>query len=444
MGNSPSFEDKIYKKRLAQWSKVNAFRDGIGSVVKLLNKWERESVDGYKARQNVATLFNATKKTILTANGLLFRKEIAWTDDLNAQFLEKALSNIDNCDSDLNEFAKDVTASALWYGISFILVDLPKSDIVPETRQQQIDLGLVPYFTKVEVPQIVNRRIEGNKLVQITIRETVTEPDGEFGEKDIEQYRVLNIGSGRIFRDNVVVHEWVTGLDYIPLIPIYSNKEGYLDASPKFMDLIDLNLKHFNFQSQLDKTLFIASNPVPKIWGSLKGDEDSMTIGVDQALVFARKDEGDFEWTEFKGTSVDKLQDEINNTEKRMAVIGLSMLTQREGLKTATEKVIESTSENSDLVSVASSIEAGLNTAYIYWCDIMKTPITGEISANKDFNGVAMTPDQAKTYLEMYNSGTLTLDQLWDELQKQEFIGKFDREVAKANLEAKNQNVALG
>jgi hypothetical protein len=441
MSSSPSFQDKYYTKRVDNWNKMAAFRVGIDSVKALLNKWERESVEGFKARQKSATLYNVVKKTVKTSNGLLFRKSISWSDDLNKDFLEKA-KDIDNADSNLNEFTKGVTESALWMGVSYILVDLPKSEEIPETMQQQRDLGLIPYFSKIEANQIVNRRVENNELTQITIREVVTEYDGEFGEKEIEQFRVLFIGGGRIYRGDTIVHQWVTNLTYIPIIPVYTNKEGFFDGSSKFIDIADLNLKHFNFQSQLDKTLFIAANPIPKIWGAT--DKESMTVGVDQALTWKRKEDGDFVWEEFKGTSVDKLQVEIENTEKRMATIGLSMLVQNEKEVTATERIIDSTSENSDLSSISDGVEWALNVAYSYWCDFLGVAPTGAILTNKDFTGIALTPEQAKTYLEMFNAGTLTLDQLWDELQRQEFIADFDRDLAKAELEAKNQNVDLG
>lgn len=442
MNNSPSFKDKIYTTRINGYLKMSDFRVGIDKVKGRLTKWERESALGYKARQEVATLFNVTKKTVKTCNGLLFRKEVNYTD-LNPLF-EAKIEDIDNNDAELNEFAIDVSESALWNGISFILVDVPQSASNPETLQQQLDMGLIPYFTKIEASQIVNRRIINNKLVQITIKETVTEYEGDFGEKEIEQYRVLKIGGGKIYRGDTVYLEWENGLSYIPIVPVYTNKQGYLDGSPKFIDIADLNLKHFNFQSQLDKTLFIASNPIPKVWGQRSNEQDEMAIGVDKALTWNHKDDGDFQWEEFKGTSVDKLQSEIDRIEKRMAIIGLSMMTQNDKQMTATERIIDSTSENSDLSAIASSIEWSLNTAYGYWCDFMGVEQTGEITVNKDFTGIALTPEQAKVYLELFMSGVLTLEQLWDELQKQEFIGDFDRDLVKAELEAQNQNVALG
>jgi len=437
----PSYQDDIYTNSIADITKMQDFKAGLKKVVKRLSKWEMESVKGHESRQTNATLFNSTKKTITTAAGMLFRKpiELSGLDDL---FMDK-ISNIDNAQSSLNTFMKDTVNSALWDGISYILVDMPKNDVQLSSLKQQLELGIIPYFTKIEASQVINRTIENNVLTQVTIEENITVKDGRFSEKTSKQYRVLTIGGWEIFsEDGAKTDDGLTGLSYIPLVPVYTNRTGYLQASPPFLDIADLNLKHFNFQSQLDKTLFIAANPIPKMWGA-RSKGDNVVIGVDQAMRWDDKDAGDFEWEEFTGTSVDKLQGEIERTEKRMATMGLSILTENNTARTATEVAIEASSDTSELSTVAIGSEQSLMTAYVYWCDMMNRDAKGTIETNKDFIGIALTPEQAAKYLDMYSQGTITLDQLWNELQRGEFIQKFDREEAKARLEADNQNVDI-
>lgn len=438
MSNSPKFTDSIYTKNIAKLTKMEAFKNG--DATKLLTKWERESDDGYKARQETSVLYNVVSKTIGTATGMIFRKEITWSDDINQLFATRT-EDIDNQDTELNEFLKDCAMTALWDGISYILVDIAKNDEPIASFQQQLERGIVPYFTKVTSKQILNRRYDKGVLTQITIDENITVPDGEFGEKEINQQRVLFIGGGRIYQGEGVVYEWTNNLSFIPLIPVYTKKTGYLQGEPKFLDLANLNVKHYNLSSQLDKSLFVAGNPIPVVYG--RKDEEAMTIGVDQALMFGSKDEGGFEWVEFAGTSIDKQQEEIANVEKRMNALALSVLTQRDGDITATEAAINASGETSDLSAIASSIEWSANLAYSVWCDMMGQQTTGEIKVNRDFVGIALTPEQANTYLAMYTAGTLTLEQLWNELQRGEFIMEFDRDIAKAEIEAKNQDVGL-
>lgn len=440
--NTPNYQDIAYQNNMKHLAKMEALREGLDATKKYLRQWEREDDDGFKARKDMATLYNATKKAVNTANGMIFRKALT-LQDINSKFLQK-ISDIDNADSSLDQFTANSALQSVWDGLSFIIVDMPKNESGTEivSMQQQLDMGIVPYFTKVLSKQVINKRIVNNMLTQITIEERIIEPDGEFGEKEVTQYRVLRIGEGLIYNDNnEITYSWTNNLKYIPIIPVYSNRTGYLQATPKFLDVADLNIKHFNYQSQLDKTLFVASNPVPVIYGHR--DDKAITIGVDKAIVFADKDNSGFEWVEFAGTSVEKLQDEIKNIELRMASLALSMLTNQNKERTATEAAIESTSETSDLSSMAVSFEDAINVAYQIWCEMMGQTATGEIIINKDFIGRMLSAQEAKGYLDLFNSGAITIDQLWDELQQRQYLNDFDRDLAKAKIEAQNQNVGL-
>lgn len=438
MSDSPKFTDGLYDSRKEALDTMTAFKGGKATVKKLLKKWERESDKGYADRQAVSTLFNQTRKTIKTANGMIFRKELSFTD-LDNEFMNR-INDIDGADTSFNDFAKDVEESSLWDGISYVLVDVPRHEGEIASLAEQRARGLIPYFTKYNASQVLNRRFIDGKLVQITLQESVTEYEGNFKEKVVKQERVLFIGGGRVYRDDILQYEWTNSLGYIPLVPFYSNKTGFFDASPRYLDLAELNLKHYNFQSQLDKTLFIASNPIPVISGSPDNDT-TINIGVDKAIAFPHANEGKFEWVEFAGTSVDKLQDEIKNIEERMLSIGISILTSK--TQTATESAITSAGETSDLSSMASSLEKSLNMAYSYWCDLMGKTTIGEIKVNRDFTGVQLSPQEAKMYLDMYTAGTITLNQFWDEMEKREYLSEVDRDLALAELEAKNQDTDL-
>lgn len=439
MSNSPKFTDSTYNARKDALALMGAFKGGRKTVAPLLSKWEREDDKSYLLRQKNATLFNQTKKTIRVANGMIFRKDVSLSDDINALFLNK-VDDIDDADTSLNDFAKDLGETGQWDGLSLILVDAPQYEGTVSTLGQQRALGLVPYFTKYEYSQVINRRIEDGKLTQITLQEVVTDYDGDYGEKTVTQERVLYIGGGKIFRDDELYHEWTNRLSYIPIVPFYTNRAGFFDATPKYIDLAELNLKHFNFQSQLDKTLFIATNPIPVISGDI--DEDTtINIGVDKAIRFSHKDEGEFKWVEFTGSSIAPLREEIKEIEERMLTIGISLVTDKQ--QTATEATIGAVGETSDLASIASSLERALNVAYSYWCDMMGVASTGKISVNKDFTGATLSPAEAKVYLDMYNAGTITLNQFWDEMEMREYIQEFDRDMVKAELEASSQDVDI-
>lgn len=436
--NNPSFTDSRYLKNISSWKLMHDFKNGIESIKKHLKKWEREDKEGYKSRLESATLFNVVEKTIKTANGMIFKKELTY-DNLNKDFLAKS-HDIDNNDSDINEFFRHASEAALWYGVSYIVVDFPFNTDEIVNKQQQLEKGLVPYFSYVTPLDVPNFRYENNQLTQFTIKSIEIVPDGDFGEKSVERYRVFKKGSITIFEEGVAPIEILTGLDYIPIIPLYTNKQSNLSGKPRFKSLALMNIKHFNYESQLDKTLFIASNPIPVIYGTK--DNEDITIGVDKALTFSNKEEGGFEWVEFVGTSVDKLQNKINSIEVQMVEMGIAVITQKE--MTATERMINKISEDSDLSAIANSISWSATTAYQYWCDMMGVSYADEaIIVNSNFDQMMLTPNDANFYLDSYSRGAISRDRLWTELQNRGILGEFDKEAEKAELEANVDDVKL-
>ncbi len=440
--DKPSFQDERYTKNLPLWVKMRDFKEGIEKAKKYLRKWEREDEDGYNSRLNTTTLYNVVENTIKTANGLLFKKELT-CEGLNKDFLAKA-EDIDNNDSDLNDFFKHASELALWYGVSYIVIDFPYNEDVIVNKQQQIQKGLLPYFSVIAPLDVPNFRYENNSLTQFTIKSIEIVHYGDFSENKIERYRVFKKGSIDIYEkiddDLKLIKTIQTNINYIPIVPLYTNKDGNFNGKPRFKSLCDMNIKHLNYESQLDKTLFIASNPIPVVYGNQ--DEENLVIGVDRAMRFSNKDEGGFEWVEFAGTSVDKLQNKLNIIENQMNVLGLSVITQKE--MTATEKIINKISEESDLSAIANAISWSATMAYRYWCDMMGIVHADEnIRINNNFDQVLLSPKDASFYLDAYEKGAITRERFWIELQNRGALGEFDKEVETAQLEAKADDVDL-
>lgn len=444
--NLPSFKDASYNKMYPSLEKMNAFKVGVEAMrcEEYLIKAERETERSYGLRKKLAALYNATDKTISSATGLIFRKPLV-IENLDKSFNEK---DVDNQDTLLNEFAKNLANQGIYDGLAFILVDAPSVKV--NSKKEEIDNNIKPYFTIVNAINVINKRFEriGGRLQlsQVTIEESIIVPDGEFGEKQKKQYRVLKIGGGAVYEINknnekVLIQEWTNSLTYIPLIPFYTKKTGLFEAKPPFLDLADLNLIAFNVQSQLYKTLWMSATPVPVIYGNTLGDIEGaeIVIGSDTALRFGNKENGGFEFVEFTGVAVEKMQGEIENLEKRMAYLGISLLTKNSNDKSATEAAIEAAQETSDLSSIATSLEWSLNLAYDVWCDFAGIKQANRdnktIKVNRDFVNVMMDNQRAQLLVSMVDSGKITLDVLLQNLINGEYINIADIEAMKDELD---------
>ena len=439
--NSPAYKDAYYQKMEPAFRKMTAFREGVSKMLDegYLVKAERETDHSYNLRKKMAALFNATAKTVNSAVGMIFRQPVT-TANLSKKF---NIEDVDNYDSSLNEFARNVCESSIWYGISYIMVDAPTFD---EDGNPVNGDDSMPYFVMVEPFDVISRRysrINGQTVLsQVVIREKVIEYEGDFGEKEVTQYRVLRIGGGFVMREEskdkyaiVEGSQWHNDLDYIPFVPVYSRRTGYMEGKPTYEDLADLNIIHFNTHSQMYKSLYIAGVPVPVFRGkpasAVQNQNGEVIISADNAIVFTDP-ESDFHYEEFSGSSISKMQEELDKIETRMAIMGLSILTKRDGGSgtTATEAAIIATKENSDLMSIANSLEWSLKKAYEYWCDMagIKPEKDVTIEVNKNFVKEMLDVGQANLIIGLYEKGLISIDELWTHLEKGGILNLTDRE----------------
>jgi hypothetical protein len=83
----------------------------------------------------------------------------------------------------------------------------------------------------------------------LRLSETVTVPDGEYGEKAVQQIRLLTPGGYQLHQKGDdgefrITDEGTTSLSEIPFSVAYSNRVGYLESRPPLEDIAELNLKY--------------------------------------------------------------------------------------------------------------------------------------------------------------------------------------------------------
>ena len=143
----------------------------------------------------------------------------------------------------------------LRYGHVGVLVDAPSNS---QGR---------PYWITYSPREILGWRTElvdgQQKLTQLRLLERVTEEDGNYGQKEVEQVRLLTPGAFEVHRKGrqgkyVKVEEGTTSLDYIPFAVAYSNKVSFLESRPPMQDIAELNLLHYQ------KSCLLYTSPSPR------------------------------------------------------------------------------------------------------------------------------------------------------------------------------------
>jgi hypothetical protein len=133
-----------------------------------------------------------------------------------------------------------------------------------------------PYWIPYTPRDIIGWRTEikngQRQLSQLRLTERIVKPKGLYGEETIEQIRVLEPGTFKLFQRNndgdfKKVDEGNTSLDIIPFSVAYSNKVGIYESRPPLEDIAELNIKSYQIQSDYDNQLHISAVPMLAFFG---------------------------------------------------------------------------------------------------------------------------------------------------------------------------------
>ncbi|EDP66823.1 hypothetical protein BAL199_17218 [alpha proteobacterium BAL199] len=328
-----------------------------------------ESLEAYRIRLHRTVLFNGLARAVQTLSGKPFGKPATLSDDSDPR-LRSLTRDLDLGGRDLTGFARDVLRGALTDGLVHILVDYPPGGSTGETLADERARGARPYLVQVPAPDLIGWRIgPDGRLDRVRIRETVIERDGTWGERAVEQIRVLEPGHWSVWRRSEAVKDrpWRrydggdTSLDAIPLVTVYAERTGFLTARPPLLDLAWLNLAHWQSSSDQRHILHVAR--VPILFGrNLKVGEDGIEIGPNR-LILGEGDGADLKYVEHGGAAIEAGRQDLSDLEDRMAVMGLDLMVRRPGGVTATERAIDSARADSALAALVRAVEEGLTAA---------------------------------------------------------------------------------
>ena len=388
-----------------------------------LPKFPAESKEAYDARLASSWLFNGYRKTARDMAGKVFANPV----ELGAEYPSKFKGwekNIDNAGNDLSTFALRVFHDGLTgSGISYIMVDAPARD--GETTQgQAAQDNLRPFMVHLSPEEILGWKTEttGNvtRLSQIRIMESVVdETTDEFVEEYIAQVRVLDLVEGRVrvrlYRE--IKEDWVqfgddafTDMDEITVVPFYANRAGFFTGEPLLSDLADVNIAHWQSQSDQRNVLHFARVPVYFASGVNDG-EDFSDIGSG-TLLKAQNSDADLKIVEHSGKAIEAGRQDLKDLEFQMEAHGLQLLTYQ--AETATGAAIESSKETSTLAMTADALKDALEQALIWMGEYggEAVPDGAAVSVNKEYGVTALSPQMVTALNAQAAVGNLSKETL--------------------------------
>ena len=354
--------------------------------------------------------------------GMLTRKPVRLND--TADPIREHLFNVDLQGNDLNVWTYETTRKMVRYGHVGVLVD------APTTGQSGR-----PYWVTYTPRDILGYRTEminGEvKLTQLRLQEKVSVPDGLYGEKIIDQIRLLTRGGFEIHQKGknnlfVKVDEGTTSLSEIPFSVAYANRLNLLESRPPMSDIAELNLKAYQIQSDLDNQLHISAVPMLAFYGFPQSSEE-VTAGPGEAIAFPA--DGRAEYIEPAGRSYDAQFKRLDVLSNQINELGLAaVLGQKLSAETAEAKRIDRSQGDSTMMVVAQQMQDMIDNCLQFHGQYINAD-AGSCFVNRDFLSQRLEPQEIQALLQLYTSGSITQETLLKQLHEGEVLGdEFDVE----------------
>lgn len=349
--------------------------------------------------------------------GMLTRKPVRLDDVSDA--VREQLFDVDLQGNDLQTWLFATARQCIRYGHVGVLVDAPAAG--QNGR---------PYWVSYTPRDILGWRSEisdgKQQLTQLRLSEKIMVPDGLYGEKQVEQIRVLTPGAFEIHQkdekgDFRVTDEGTTSLNEIPFSVAYSNRMGVLESIPPLADIAELNLQHYQVQSDLSNQLHISAVPMLALFGFPQAAEE-ISAGPGEAL--ALPEGSSAQYIEPAGNSYDAQFRRLEQIASQINELGLAAVLGAKLVgETAEAKRIDRSQGDSTMMVVAQQMQDMVDNCLRFHAEYLQERNAGSSLVNRDFLGTRLEPQEIQALLQLYTAGTITQETLLLQLEAGEVLG---------------------
>lgn len=418
---SISDPNQAWHNQAAHWGLIE---DLIGGTYEMRRRHRRylpqepreqdESYDNRLARSVCPPYFQRLERMLA---GMLTRKPVVLNDV--DDIIREQLFDVDLQGNDLNIWTYETTRKLIRYGHVGVLVDAPAAG--QNGR---------PYWVSYTPREILGWRTElidgQQQLTQLRLLESVVEPDGLYGEKTVEQVRLLTPGGYQLHRKGdkgsfELYDEGTTSLDRIPFTVAYANRVGLMESRPPLEDIAELNLKAYQAQSDLDNQLHISAVPMLAFFGFPSSAEE-VSAGPGEAIAFPA--EGRAEYIAPPTGAFDAQFRRLEQLAQQINELGLSaVLGQKLSAETAEAKRIDRSQGDSTMMVIAQQVQDMIDNCLSFHAQYLNSTNAGSSYVNRDFLGSRLDPADINALLQLYTAGIITQETLLTQLAQGEVLG---------------------
>lgn len=404
------------------WADVEAIRGGTKKMRELGEAYlpcePQEDPEAYARRLSRAVLSPIYARLVRGLAGMILRKPVNVPDA--PEEVVRHLDNLDLQGSDLQQFSQELLTGAIDHGYGGIWVDYPRAEGITN-RAEEVAAGVRPYWNYYPASQILSLKWQqqgsNRYLKQIRLLQHVTEADGDWGEKSIEQVFVCDRDgeavTWRSFRENEETEKWevheqgTISLSEIPFAIFYSDYKRRTNQPPPMSEVVALNIRHYQVSADQDNSIHVAS--VPRLFLFGVAPEDVAAIGgVGEAICIA-KEGSRAEWLAPDVSAFEPNEKRLDRLEAQMQTLGLTvMLSQKASAETADSKRMDRVEGDSQLAVIAQSLQQALDEALKFHAAYLGESVVLKAQVNRDFDLSTMDSGMISALTGVVNAAALT------------------------------------
>lgn len=449
---SVKFQHEEYQEYIDKWIRCRIVADGQDAVhnatTAFLPRLMDQTADEYSSYISRTPFYNATWRTIVGLQGMLFRKPPVVE---LPPVVEPMAENITLDGTPLHIFALELAEECLKIGRVGVFVDYPHVDTETATLADAKSKNLRPMLKMYYAESIINWKTKtinnATVLSMVVLKEEIEVPVDEFESSEKDQYRVLDlvpVDGKYVYRVRVIqierdengkevevviseAYPVIEGahLDFIPFQFIGVDDVNWEVDEPPLIDLVDMNLSHYRVSADYEHGCHFTGLPTPVITGYQPdtNKNERFNIGSATAWVFPRPEAKAF-YLEFTGEGLAALERNLEKKEKQMAILGARMLeTQNAHVESADTASIHRAGEQSMLASVGKSISIGVTIMLKTFCKFAGgDPSKVKFELNRDFFPIPMDSLTVTSLVAAWQNSAISYETLYENLQKGEIV----------------------
>jgi hypothetical protein len=444
----PSTESMAYAAMAPKWAMISTVLGGTAAMREAgedyLPKHAEESDTNYQERLSRCTLYNMTELTLNSLVGKPFSEPLRLKDDVPKQIVDIA-SNIDLHGNDVSVFARHWFSESISKAFCHVLVDMPQlspDEAVGRTRADDLVDNRRPYWCLICPDDLIfaaSESIDGVEvLTHVRIREQYVERVG-FAEVVHHRIRVLEPGRFELWElqkvanrkepEWVKIQEGVTGIDIIPLVTFYANRDSFMCGKPPLEDLAYLNVRHWQSTSDQINVLTVARFPMLAVAGATEQTGNTMAIGPRQ-LLGTKDPNGKYYYVEHGGKSIEAGQKDLEDIEQKMASYGAQFLRRAPGAQTATARALDTAEAMSPLQDMTVRFVAAIKEALRLTALWMNMTDGGSVELAVDFGPSETDQAVLQALVAARANGDLSREDFLERLKQLDILSdEFDPKV---------------